>query len=297
MVNPVRVSVAIITYNQKEFIQECIESVLNQDYPNIEIVVADDGSSDGTQGIVKEYASKYPDKFVCKLSENNKGITKNSNLAHFACTGKYIAWMGGDDIMLPGKIKKQVEHMENHPECSVCYHNLEVFDSDTGDLMFYSNDLNRHFEGKMRIPARYGTFNGACSTMVRRADTPPGGFDERILIASDWLYWVETLANGAEIQYIDEVLARYRRHKNSVTNRNIDENFTDHFLSSLIMLNKYPQLRKDVYYRMSRKYRQYAKYRKEDYIKFLFISMKFSFYYKNIISILLYYLSFKKVRI
>ncbi len=97
------VSVAVITYNQKEFLRECIESILAQDYPNLEIVIADDASSDGTQDMLRDYDVQFPDKFVLKLAGRNQGITANSNEAHFACTGKYIAWMGGDDLMLPGK--------------------------------------------------------------------------------------------------------------------------------------------------------------------------------------------------
>jgi glycosyltransferase involved in cell wall biosynthesis len=95
------VSLAIITYNQKDYLRECIESVLSQDYENIEIVIADDCSTDGTQDMLREYDKKYPNKFVLKLSERNQGITANSNLALFACCGKYIAMTGGDDIFLP----------------------------------------------------------------------------------------------------------------------------------------------------------------------------------------------------
>ena len=137
------VSVAIITYNQKEYLKECIESVLEQDYKNIEIVIADDCSTDGTQDMLKEYDKQYPNKFVLKLSEKNQGITPNSNLAHFACSGDYIAWMGGDDLMLPGKIKKQVEYMESNPNCTICYHNLDVFQSETNETLHYFNEKTK----------------------------------------------------------------------------------------------------------------------------------------------------------
>lgn len=137
------VSVAIITYNQKEYLRECIESILLQNYPNLQIVVADDCSSDGTQDLLLRYSQQYPNVFTLKLSEKNLGITANSNLAHFACRGKYIFWMGGDDLMLPGKIAKQVEYMENNPDCTLCYHNLDVFDSATKKNLYYFNHLKK----------------------------------------------------------------------------------------------------------------------------------------------------------
>jgi glycosyltransferase involved in cell wall biosynthesis len=210
------VSIAIITYNQKEYLKECIESVLEQDYENIEIVVADDCSTDGTQEMLKGYEEKYPNKFVLKLSDRNQGITKNSNLAHFACKGKYIAWMGGDDLMLPGKIRRQVEYMENNPECTICYHNLDVFQSDTNETLYYFNENNK-YEGDVRVVIKYGTFNGGCSNMVRADKVPKNGFNETLPIASDWLFWCECLLNGGTINYIDEVLGRYRRHQKNIT--------------------------------------------------------------------------------
>ncbi|ENA5601390.1 glycosyltransferase, partial [Escherichia coli] len=214
------VSVAIITYNQKEYLRECIESILLQNYPNLQIVVADDCSSDGTQDLLLRYSQQYPNVFTLKLSEKNLGITANSNLAHFACRGKYIFWMGGDDLMLPGKIAKQVEYMENNPDCTLCYHNLDVFDSATKKNLYYFNHLKKQkINGTIREIIKFRTFNGACSTVVRKDKTPKEGFNELIPIASDWLYWVDTLANGGNIKYIDEVLGKYRRHDNNITKK------------------------------------------------------------------------------
>ena len=84
------VSIAIITYNQKEFLRECIDSILIQDYSNFEIVVADDCSSDGTQELLKTYKNKHPNKFVLELAKKNLGITQNSNKAHFASKGVFL---------------------------------------------------------------------------------------------------------------------------------------------------------------------------------------------------------------
>lgn len=280
------VSVAIITYNQKDYLKECIESVLAQNYSNIEIVIADDGSTDGTHSLLNEYLGKYPDKFVLRISKSNQGITKNCNLAQFACSGKYIAWMGGDDIMCPDKITKQVTFMEAHPKCNICYHNVEVFQSETGAVLGNINNQYNAYEGGIHVSIKYGTFNCACSNMVRREATPLYGFDERIPIASDWLYWVECLNNRGTINYINEILGKYRRHSKSVTSSSSKTtylNFLDHFNSLSIILFKYPQYGKEVMYRFATVYRDSRHLNNESYYTFLIMSLKMHLNYKAFI--------------
>lgn len=250
------VSIAIISYNQKEFLRECLESILLQDYQNLEIVIADDGSKDGTHEMLAEYSERHPGRFVLRLSPENQGITRNSNLAHFACSGKYIAWMGGDDLMLPGKISAQVRYMEEHPECSICYHNLDVFDSSSGKSLRQFNSRDSAWSGKIDVAVRHGTFNGACSNMVRAAHCPEHGFDERVRIASDWLYWVQILAKGGEIHYLDRVLGRYRRHGGNVTSRRMIEVTQDHLISCGIILSEMPALSSEVRARTAQLLRQ-----------------------------------------
>lgn len=291
------VSVAIITYNQKEFLVECIESVLAQDYDNLEIVIADDGSTDGTQEILKEYEKKYPGKFILRLAEKNEGITKNSNRAYFSCSGKYIAWMGGDDLMSPGKIRKQVEFMEANPDCSICYHNLEVFDSNTKKTLYFFNDkkFNTH-EGDITVSIKYGTFNGACSTMTRADKTPKEGYNETLPVASDWLFWIETLANGGKICYIDEVLGKYRRHNKNVTASSsaLSQNEIDHLNTCNILLKKYPQYFNEIMFAYSRLF--YTLRYKLNYSKALLISLGFRFSVKVFIKLILYFLTIGRVK-
>ena len=248
------VSIAIITYNQKEYLRECIQSCLTQDYPNFEIVVADDCSTDGTQDLLEEYKVKYPGKFVLRFAEKNMGITANSNAAHFACSGKYIAWMGGDDLMLPEKLTKQVDFMEKNLNCTICYHNLEVFDSDTNRTISYFNE-NLKLNGDIRTSIRAGTFNGACSNLVRANKAPQHGFNNSLPISSDWLYWVETLSNGGTINYIDEVLGRYRRHSNNITAKKdfVTQNELDHLTSCQIIMARLPEYFSDAVYVYSKR--------------------------------------------
>jgi glycosyltransferase involved in cell wall biosynthesis len=289
------VSIAIITYNQKDFLKECIDSILMQDYENIEIVVADDGSTDGTHDLLKEYSQNHPNKFVLKLSDKNQGITKNSNLAHFACHGKYIAWMGGDDLMLPGKIRKQVEYMESNPTCTVCYHNLDVFQSGTNKTLYYFNEKNK-YEGDVRISIKFGTFNGACSTMVRKEKTPENGFNELVPVASDWLYWVETLHSGGTINYIDEVLGRYRRHNNNITKKNndISQNEIDHLNSCNIILSMEPLMLNEIMYRYASILSSLR--HKLNYSTSLITSLKLNFTFKTFAALMVYYVSFGKIK-
>jgi glycosyltransferase involved in cell wall biosynthesis len=291
------VSIAVITYNQKDFLKECIESILIQDYENIEIVIADDCSNDGTQFMLQEYQLKFPGKFVLVLSEKNLGITKNSNRAHFACSGKYIFWMGGDDLMLPGKIFKQVSYMENNPSCSICYHNLEVFESTTNTTLFLLNNSHNSFTGDFKKVVSKGVFNGACSTVVRSEKSPKKGFDERIPIASDWLYWMQTLLNGGEIKYIDEVLGRYRRHNNNVTNNLLKFNGQiDHLNSCTIMLLEVPQYSREILKRYYEILRSLRIYDPKNYYSWLLASLNVSINLKTLFLLLVYCISFGKIK-
>lgn len=244
------VSVAVVTYNQRDFLRECLESILTQDYPNIEIVVADDASTDGTQDLLRDYAASGRGNFVLRLASQNQGITLNQTLAQSACTGKYISWMAGDDLMLPGKLSKQVAFLERNADCAICYHDLDVFDSATGRSLGLKSSVDVPRTGDVRTLVRYGCFNGAVSNMVRAECQPTPAFDPRIPIASDWLYWIECLWSGGKIGYIDEVLGRHRRHSNNVTSSSSREpslkEIQDHLFTCDIVLSRSPELVREV---------------------------------------------------
>lgn len=291
------VSIAIITYNQKDFLRECIESCLAQDYPNIEIIVADDCSTDGTQEMLLEYESLYKNKFILRLANENKGITENSNLAHFACNGKYIAWIGGDDLMLPNKISKQVDYMERNLNCTISYHDLDVFQNETGSTLYSFSEKNKPREGDVRTVIKYGVFNGACSTMVRTSKAPKNGYNNLIPVASDWLYWVESLSNGGTIDYLNEVLGRYRRHKNNVTNKSelIGQGAIDHLNTCNYILSKYPECFDEATYRYSINIRSLRF--KLPYFRSLLYCFKNTFDIRSVFCIFVFIFTFGYVKI
>ena len=218
LMNPL-VSVAVVTYNQKPFLEQCLNSILAQDYPNIEIVVADDGSTDGTAELLERFDRDHPGRFVIRRSEQNQGVTPNHDLALSACSGDFIAWIGGDDVMLPGKISAQVRHMQANPGCNICYHDVELFDSDSDAAIQLWSAFDRAARAAdFGTLVRYGHFNNGMSSMVR-ASASPKRFEASIPVASDWLYYVECLAEGGTIEPIAGIFARQRRNAGNVTGR------------------------------------------------------------------------------
>jgi glycosyltransferase involved in cell wall biosynthesis len=249
------VSVAVVTYNQKAFLEECLHSILEQDYPEFEIVVADDGSTDGTADLLGRFELEHPGKFVIRRSETNRGVTANHDQALAACRGDYISWIAGDDLMLPGKLSAQVAHMEANRRCAICYHDIELFDSDSGRTLHRWSDVDRQRRGDFSTLVRHGHFNAAISSMVRATQSPKR-FDASIPIASDWLYYVECLAWGGTIEPIPGLYARQRRHADNVTGpmarAQPAQLFVEHLESCAVILGRWPSAAADVRYRMSR---------------------------------------------
>lgn len=238
---PPKVSVAIVTYNQEQYIKEAVDSVLAQDYPDFEIVVADDGSTDGTRDVLRAYERDHPGLFKLLLAEVNGGITANCNRAYFACTGKYIAWLAGDDMMLPGRLAKQVAVLEEDPGIAICVSASDVFESATNASLF---TVSADFRGKRELTCGEYIESGNCiiasATMVRRSMCPPQGHDARVPVISDFLFFIETSRNGG-IRAQEEVLTRYRRHGAQVTSKNVMTH-PDPWITLAIVEYKYPDL-------------------------------------------------------
>ena len=234
-------SVGVITYNQKEHLRECLESVLSQDYPNFEVVVGDDASRDGTQDLLRDYATRYPGKFRLELAEVNQGITGNCNRVFCACTGEYIAWMGGDDLMLPGKLRRLVAVLEADVNLAIAVSPVDMFDSETGKtLSIHPSSIDGLQEYGARELVRAGNCITGPAGMVRRSMCPTYGFDTRIPVVSDFLYYVETAMNG-RVKVVEEVLSRYRRHPQQASASYAFLNRTDAGISCQIIEDKYPQ--------------------------------------------------------
>jgi glycosyltransferase involved in cell wall biosynthesis len=237
-----KVSVLIPSYNQESVIEQTVLSALTQNYDNLEVVVSDDASIDGTQQILREIQGKYPERLKLFLHQTNVGVTKNHTRGLLECSGDFIAFQDGDDLFLPEKIKKQVEFMLKHPDCTISSHDVDVFDSETGRTLYLWSQRFGQREGGIYELVRYGNYLSSVSVMVRRIHLPEYGYDDRIRIGSDWLLWLETLSRGkGRIYYLDEILARYRRHAGNLTNIS-SWKYEDQLITLALIETKYPTL-------------------------------------------------------
>lgn len=128
------ISAVIIFFNEAQFLQEAIESVLAQTYDRWELLLVDDGSTDSSASIAKGYIARYPDKvrYVAHENNANRGMSASRNLGVREAKGDYIAYLDGDDVWLPHKLEKQVALSSAQPEAAMVYGPLQTWYSWTG---------------------------------------------------------------------------------------------------------------------------------------------------------------------
>ena len=215
-----RVSVLVPFYNQVGFATEAVQSVLAQDYRDFELILADDASSDVTVELLERLAETDPELITLLRAPHNRGIAGNFNAALAAAQGELVAWLGGDDVMLDGKLSRQVRVLDDHPEAVACVHDAEVFESASGEILGRFSELYNGRAGvrsggiELQFDPTY--FMLPSATMFRRQAAPAHGFDQRLRFANDWLWTVELLRHGTVIG-MQDVLVRYRRHGANIT--------------------------------------------------------------------------------
>jgi glycosyltransferase involved in cell wall biosynthesis len=239
-----KVSVVVPIYNQLPFIRETVDSVLAQDYANVEVVLSDDGSTDGTHDILREYAAEHPDAVKLVASEHNTGIAGAFNRALEAHTGDYIAWLGGDDVMLPGKLSRQVAVLQARPDVIGCCHDAEVFDSDSGTpygrFTEVYNGRRGVRDGGVELLLDPCYLMLPSTMMVRSSAVGDLRFDRRVRVSNDWLFDIVLFRHG-RIAGLDDVLARYRRHQRNATSQ-VNDALEDALVVLALADARYPEL-------------------------------------------------------
>lgn len=202
-----KISIVMPTRNQAKFIKASIDSVLSQDYPDVELIVVDGASTDGTVEILKSYGDR-----ISWRSEPDLGQSDAINKGMRQSLGDILAYLNSDDILLPGTLQKVAKHFHAHSECDMVYGTADYID-ENGDVIGTYASADYSFERLMWDccvcqPAAFWR---------RRIAERVGPFDVGIQTAMDYDYWLRIGAMGGAIQHIPDRLAQSRLHKDAKT--------------------------------------------------------------------------------
>ena len=182
-----RVSVVIPTYNRAGFVREAIASVLQQDHPEVELIVVDDGSLDDTPAVVRGFGAA-----VRYLWQENRGVSAARNRGAAVSTGDLIAFLDSDDLWMPGKVSAQVGYFEAHPEAQAC-HTDEVWIR--RGVRVNERRIHRKQGGWQFLASLPRCRISPSAIMMRRGLWERlGGFDEGLPACEDYDLWLRLTA-------------------------------------------------------------------------------------------------------
>ena len=196
------VSVIIPTFNRARYVVRAIESAANQTYPEVEIIVVDDGSTDGTAGLLRTFACARPFRFL--EGNVNQGAPTARNSAIAVCAGRWVAFLDSDDVWHPRKLERQIETlMASGAEFGACYTGLADYD-DGGRLCGVSRATDH---GDIRAGLMTYNLVGSTSSVVVQRDllSEIGGFAPGLRSCQDWELWVR-LAQRTKFACVPEIL-------------------------------------------------------------------------------------------
>ena len=225
------VSVIVPCYNQSSYIIECLISVENQSYKNWECIIVDDGSTDQSKEIIKQFIKNKTEFRL--ISKKNGGVASARNLGILNSKGTYILPLDGDDKIGEDYLKFAVNHFEKFPKTSLVYCNARYFGK--------KNKI-------MKLPEyKYNSFLSKncifCTAMYKKIDfdTKTNGYDVKMVEGlEDWEFWIQLLDEKSIVHKLDKELFFYRRTGNS-RNKNINNKRIRKKLMNYIH-NKHPEL-------------------------------------------------------
>lgn len=211
------VSVVIPCYNHEMFVQDCIQSVIDQTYQNIELIIIDDGSSDRSVEKIQDMLDSCKERFTHFefRYRPNKGLSATLNESLEWCQGEYYSGIASDDQMLNYKIEKQVEYFKQNANCVACFGGYilindqdEVISKNKNEQRDYSfEDILLH---KHDLPA-------PTQMILMDKLRQIGGYTTNVII-EDWYMWLK-LAKIGQLHYMAEHLAKYRSHSDNISKK------------------------------------------------------------------------------
>jgi len=222
--SPPLVTVRVPAYNHEAFIDRCLDSVLEQDYPNIELIIIDDGSTDGTADRIRGWLARHEGEIPATFrSRQNRGLTATLNELLKLARGRYLVSLASDDYLLPAGVSTRVEYLETHPGKLAVMGDCIVVDAHGG--VMHSSALSglRHVDKrnyltdagiKKEVVARWSV-PGPVLMVDRRLYSRVGQYDES-LIVEDWDLYLRMVSQDL-LGFVDSPVAAYRLHGANVS--------------------------------------------------------------------------------
>ncbi|HSE96596.1 MAG TPA: glycosyltransferase, partial [Methylomirabilota bacterium] len=201
------VSIVTPSYGQARFLGRTIASVLGQSYPDLEYIVIDGGSTDGSVDLLQQHGDR-----IRWTSEPDRGQSHALNKGFARARGEILAYLNADDVLAPGAVERAVTYLRDHPACDMVY-----------GRAWFIDERDRLLEPYPTAPFSFERLmddNCVCQPATfwrRRIAERVGGFDESLHIALDYQYWIRIVLAGGRIDYLPEVLALSRRHTEAKT--------------------------------------------------------------------------------
>jgi glycosyltransferase involved in cell wall biosynthesis len=213
-----KVSIITPSFNQGQFLEASIRSVLEQDYPNIEYILVDGGSKDESVDIIK----KYQARLAWWVSEKDKGHADALNKGFSQATGEILAWLNSDDIYFPTAVSEAVSILKSHPEVGMVYGDADLIDdsgTNVGQFASKQTGYRQMLRGSVHIPQ---------ATTFFRADLwrQVGSLDLSLFFSFDYDFWVR-LAKVSQLLYVPKRWAKFRIHGAGKTIVNDDRCYPD----------------------------------------------------------------------
>lgn len=213
---PGLVSIVIPTFNDRDWICDAVDSALAQSYEKCEVIVVDDGSTDGTEALLR---SRYRGR-IRYLHQPNRGLGAARNTGLAMASGEYVQFLDADDILLPSKVATHVRALEDDSRYSVVYSDFEFVDGSDITARTPSGFTPRYCSGNVLKNLLEDNFVVVHAALSRRADVQSvHGFDESLHACEDYDLWMRLAAAERLFLFTPEVLVLYRRRTGSMSGR------------------------------------------------------------------------------
>jgi glycosyltransferase involved in cell wall biosynthesis len=210
------ISVVITVFNCRRYIGETIQSVLDQRYPHREIVVVDDGSTDGTRDILSQY-----EKDIRCIYQANRGVAAARNRGIAQSKGDFIALLDHDDLWVPDKLERQVAHSQQYPDAGLYHTDVLYWHMGTG-VKERREGIRKEFTGDCYLKLFWKHHVTPSTVLIRKACFDRAGlFDEGLRYVDDWDLW-QRIAQHYPFAYLDEPLVIYRFHETNASRNTIE---------------------------------------------------------------------------